>query len=273
MPKLKFFIVPLLVFLLISSAAIFLSAVDYSWSQWKPASCMPDDCFCEAIRRSTVAQPSNTWSSFGFVLIGVLIIGTARYDLSRKDEQAKSNPMIRHMAAAALYGISLAIIGVGSAFYHASLTFVGQFFDVMGMYLLAGFILIYNLHRLSSIAQRTFVISYIMLNFILGYTLIAFPILRRALFAMLIIAALIIEHRLKLKKKSSGEGDFIKMALLMLAAAFIFWVLDYTRILCAPGSWLQGHALWHILGALAAGSLYLHYRSENLGNPAKLQQD
>lgn len=30
-----------------------------------------------------------------------------------------------------------------------------------------------------------------------------------------------------------------------------------------PYSFWQGHALWHILTAMSAGSLYMHYREEN----------
>ena len=46
---------------------------------------------------------------------------------------------------AGLFTGALALVGLGSAFYHSSLTFVGQVFDVSGMYLIATFIL---LHRL-----------------------------------------------------------------------------------------------------------------------------
>jgi hypothetical protein len=44
----------------------------------------------------------------------------------------------------------------GSAFYHASLTFVGQFFDVMGMYFIASFIMLYNISRLKSLNGKNF---------------------------------------------------------------------------------------------------------------------
>jgi hypothetical protein len=60
------------------------------------------------------------------------------------------------------------MIGLGSAFYHASLTFAGQFFDVMGMYLLASFILLYNISRVSAFSRRKFVSAYLALNSILA---------------------------------------------------------------------------------------------------------
>jgi hypothetical protein len=262
MHKQKFFVVPSVIFLTIFVAAAVLSVVDYSWSHWKPATCMPDDCFCEAIRSGAVAQPSNTWSSFSFVLLGLLIIGKNRQDVSLKRERARSNPMTRHTAHATVYGISLVIIGLGSAFYHASLTFVGQCFDVMGMYLLASFILLYNLFRLSPLDRPVFVMAYVTLNLILGYILVQFPELRRYLFGMLVVAAMVAKHHRRRKIKPNNNEVFIQVAALTLIAAFVLWVLDLTKILCAPNSWLQGHALWHVLGALAAGFLYLYYRSE-----------
>ena len=51
------------------------------WEGWQLATCMPDDCFCEAVRDGAVRQPSNTWSSLTFcvaalaMLPGVLVLG------------------------------------------------------------------------------------------------------------------------------------------------------------------------------------------------------
>jgi hypothetical protein len=40
------------------------------------------------------------------------------------------------------------LIGLGSWFYHASLAFVGQGFDVAGMYLLGTFMVLYGYYLL-----------------------------------------------------------------------------------------------------------------------------
>jgi hypothetical protein len=79
---------------------------------------------------------------------------------------------------------------------------------------------------------------------------------------MLVVAAMVAKHHRRRKIKPNNNEVFIQVAALTLIAAFVLWVLDLTKILCAPNSWLQGHALWHVLGALAAGFLYLYYRSE-----------
>ena len=46
------------------------------------------------------------------------------------------------------------------------------------------------------------------------------------------------------------------------AAAATIWILDRSDVLCMPTSIFQGHALWHLLCALAIFLLYFYYRSE-----------
>jgi hypothetical protein len=162
-----------------------------------------------------------------------------------------------------LYGLTLILLGLGSAFYHASLTFAGQFADLKGMYLLACFILLYNVSRLTALNAKTFVLAYLALNLVLAYVLLEFPALRRYIFGAIVIAALLPEYRVRKQKKPQINGFFLQAAWWTLIVAFIIWTLDIAKILCNPNSWLQGHALWHILGAFAAGLLYLYYRSEN----------
>ncbi len=220
---------------------------------------MPANCFCEAINSGAIAQPANTWSSFGFVLVGLLVIRQSREDVNR----LRSNVMTRQRTYPLLYGIALMLIGLGSAFYHASLTFAGQFVDVMGMYLLACFILLYNVSRLKALNAKAFVLAYLALNLVLAYVLLEFPVLRRYIFGAIVVAALWPEYRVRTQKKPQINRFLLQAAWWTLIVAFIIWTLDITKILCNPNSWLQGHALWHILGALATGFLYLYYRSEN----------
>ena len=46
-----------------------------NWAVYAPATCTATHCFCELPRSGAlVLQPANTWSSFGYVLIGFLMI-------------------------------------------------------------------------------------------------------------------------------------------------------------------------------------------------------
>jgi predicted membrane channel-forming protein YqfA (hemolysin III family) len=52
------------------------------------------------------------------------------------------------------------------------------------------------------------------------------------------------------------------VGLVALVLAVFFRQLDVARQFGTPESAIQGHALWHLLTALALGSMYLYYRSE-----------
>jgi len=56
------------------------------------------------------------------------------------------------------------------------------------------------------------------------------------------------------------------VGLALLAAAGVCSLLDVTRVWCEPTSWLQGHAVWHVLSAFALLALFRFY--ERLPRPS-----
>jgi len=54
-------------------------------------------------------------------------------------------------------------------------------------------------------------------------------------------------------------GLLIAVGLALLGAAAVASLLDVTRIACDPQSLLQGHAVWHLLSALALAALFRFY--------------
>jgi hypothetical protein len=169
-------------------------------------------------------------SSLAFVLVGAWILARS--------------PM-------KLYGAATIAIGLGSAFFHASLTFVGQVVDILGMYLLVTFMLLFNASRLWPRIAAHFGILYAGLNIALLAAQIAFPQSRRYLFAAVIAAVLILETR-----AHSINRKWLFWAIAAMSAGFLFWTLDITRRLCDPQSLLQGHAIWHVLGAVSAWCVF-----------------
>jgi hypothetical protein len=121
--------------------AVILSLPPAIWEDWRPATCLTTGCFCEPANPHSPNRLANTISSLGFVFSGALMflpllqIKPPDFQLLRRD------------------GRACIIIGVGSAFYHASLTFIGQFFDVFGMFLLAVFMLVYAFERIWTCAS------------------------------------------------------------------------------------------------------------------------
>lgn len=217
------------------------------WSAWQPATCMPGRCFCEAIGNGWIRQPANAASSLAFVVVGIAIAWHA----ARRDRTAY----------AAIYVFALLFIGLGSAFYHASLTLAGQFADVFGMYLLGTLVLLYPIARKFELTGVAVASTYAVLNATLGYVLIVHPAARRYLFAALIVPALLLEVMPGRVTLTTHDRKPLLLSATLLSAGFLVWSLDITRRLCNPAGMMQGHAVWHILGALAALALYAYYQS------------
>lgn len=248
-------ILPILIFTGICLIFGFIMSQNINWDTWRIATCMPDECFCEAIHYDeTIRQPSNTWSSMVFTLVGLLVAGHA---LSQIDDKRKLS-----MIFALIFSIALIVIGIGSAFYHASMTFWGQFVDVGGMYLLVSFILVYAWMRLYRLSTATGAILYTGINIILFTLLYFIPETRRSLFAIVLIAGIGFELYYAISRKSEIKRRWFNYGLLLFAVAYSIWTLDNTGTFCTADSLIQGHAIWHILGAVSSGMLYLYYFSE-----------
>ena len=224
-----------------------------------PATCRPDHCFCEAIGSGAVAQPTNAWSSLAFVLAGLWI---ALVPVASSERDEHRNRMVSEPAYRRLYGCALAAIGLGSYYYHASLNFAGQVCDMSGMYLLITFALLYGVARRSRIRTGAAMVTYMVWNAaLLGFQM-TFPGMRRYVFALLVLGVLGMETRYRMTSGVSIESLWLSRAAILLGLAFLVWVLDITKVVCSPESTLQGHALWHVLGALAGWCLYRYYESE-----------
>ena len=249
-------------FFLILTASMAFYFAD-KWQTWRPATCMPANCFCEQIRPGSVGQPANTWSSLSFVFVGLAILFGETRVLGRNPQSKISPGEIASPVVLAVYVFSLMIIGMGSAFYHASLTFVGQFFDVMGMYLFITFVILLNFSRLKGLSGPGFAAWFTITNFTLGYVLIVFPEFRRYIFGGLVVTALALEFIVRKKRPLATLVAWLHGALTAFGLAFLLWILDITKVVCEPASWMQGHAAWHVLGAIAGGLLYGYYRSES----------
>ncbi len=222
-----------------------------TWESWKPATCLKTGCFCEASdTQSPIRQAANTYSSLAFVFSGVFIFAYAR----------KRNRL--SVGYSFLMGLSSIIVGVGSAFYHASLTFIGQFFDVFGMFLLAVFAMVYAWERIYKFQPCTTLTLYLILNIFLSWLQIAIPDTRRYAFAIVLVIALLFEYYFRVKNKPQIDVRLLSVGVGLLAGAYIIWMLDNTRIICFENSLLQGHAIWHLLGAVSTWFLYRYYASE-----------
>lgn len=246
------------IFGLICSVLILLQMMDGNWNNWKQATCMPNDCFCETPRGNLFQQPANTWSNMGFVVAGLVIICQAAKNDIRKD---------LFSFYAVVYGIGDVLLGITSAFYHFSLTFVGQFLDNIGMFFVICWCITYNFARLSKFFRNgTFFVLYYGLILVAVYVNLFLPEVRRHAFGVAIliflISQIIVDSIIKPWNQGGIDYFYFFAALASLVVAFGIWNVDLRRIYCEGYHPLQGHAAWHLLNALGTFYLYLFFKSE-----------
>jgi Ceramidase len=238
----------------------FLYALGPDWAVYAPATCTTTRCFCELPRAgSYVVQPANSYSSYGYAFAGFLMMVLAR----GRDWSSGFHP-----DAASVFGVTAIFVGLGSVLLHATLTLWGQFFDVMGMYLTSGFMLVSALARWRDMPMRAAIVLYCGVVGALLLILYGVPEVRRSLFAVVLLAAIIVELVFARPRRTGVKTSYYVMGIVTKAIAFTIWNLDQNGVVCTPESLLQGHAVWHVLGAAALWLTFLYYRSEQVDNAA-----
>lgn len=233
------------------------------WEGMQPATCMPDACFCEPVVSGLIRQPINTWSNLAFILVGFWAVVLGVMELSKAPiNYPPKNLMSSHWIYPLTYGTTAVLVGVGSMFYHSSLIFYAQVLDILGMYLLASFMALYNLSRILKFNKRTFFSLYLGVNLALGYISSVYPVTRRPIFIAILVIILASELHARLKVPSGMNIKILAWAFISLGIGCSAWILDIKKAICLPDSWLQLHSLWHIGMAGAIGFIFLYYRSE-----------
>ena len=159
-------------------------------NETRAASCMPHSCFCEEIRSDGIRQPANSVSSLAFVLVAVLVL-YRRWNTQR--------------TTASLFAVTLMFVGIGSAWFHAALSFTAQFFDVLGMYLIATLALVLSAGRSRRLGQATMASAYLGMNAVLGSILYLAPVYRRWIFGALLALIIVFEIRDPVRERRSNN--------------------------------------------------------------------
>jgi hypothetical protein len=217
----------------------------------RAATCAPGHCFCEHAG-AFPEQLANSVSSFAFVLLGIWVM------LSRRNPP----PGTREHVLTPLLGITMLFIGVSSFLYHATLSFFGQFLDIFSMYTFGLLLLFGALYRAGRLRWGYALAGFIAASVVFGLLQLTFPDARRILFTALLVPGIILELTPFITGHSprSRRVWAIYAGLAVMVVAYGIWLLDQLPAFCEPGSLLQGHAIWHTLGAIAAFLVFIHYR-------------
>ena len=214
--------------------------------------------FCEVERRGAVRQPANSWSNLGFVLAGLMIAWHAGRSLP-------TAAMPRGLQTA--FACVVVLLGPASGAMHATQSSLGGHLDLLSMYLIAGFAASYAWVRWVRRGPVAFAAAYavcVLACELAGLWPRPVPLVQYAgnvAFALLLIAAVVLEVRLWRRGETLRTPLFGLVAFGSMLLAFGIWIMS-RHAWCSPDSWLQGHGAWHLLCALAAYFLYRLYASE-----------
>jgi Ceramidase len=218
----------------------------------RPATCLDTHCFCEAVHPGAILQPANTLSSLAYVALGVWAMAR----LLRGSGVGGSSRVLVPGAA-----VAACAVGLSSAFFHANLTFLGQYLDVMSMYVLGALVVAGGLWRGGFLGERGALALFLTITVLLAVAQYLEPELRRVMFALVLLPGIALELLARVHGPVSSPAALrpLRTGVALLVVAYAFWVLDQWRILCWPESWFQGHAVWHTLTAASAVLLVSHY--------------
>ncbi len=210
-----------------------------------------------------VHQPMNTYSNLAYFFFGVLIlqIAFADYKSLALDRQ---NRMQAFPLLSALMGLCFIYLSIGSAFFHASLTYIGQRVDMNGTYgltlVLVSIGLYHVLHnvRLTQTVKTggVIVLAVLILLFLKIALLVSSAILLPSLILTMLL--LIAINYAQFRKERSIILALASLVLIVMAIKLR--TLDVQKVGCDPHSLVQGHSAWHVLTALSSFCSYSFFR-------------
>jgi hypothetical protein len=205
----------------------------------------PNVKWCEQTICAWVNEPANAWSNLAYIAVAVAMQVFGPRTPGR---------VLR------FFPIAVYLVGLMSFTYHATNNYLTQLFDFLGMYLFCYLLLMLNARRLGRVTERAFLPALAALVVVtLGLTLVAnrlsIPI--QALVFLLIVGVIATEAVIRRRRGRVYSLRWFYVAVALLVVAATFSVLDVTRTWCDPTNhWIQGHALWHVLTALALGAAF-----------------
>ena len=216
------------------------------WSGYDPGTVH----FCEARLCAWVVEPSNAWSSLGYIVLGLMMFVLAR----RRRDGA-----IYWAVAAAQF-----MIGVGSFFFHGTGIFIGEVIDQIGMFQLSVLILACAAAQAWNWSGKKTVAVYAVGVVVSTLAILVVRPLGIPIFAAQLAAGLLWQLRLSLKAHGEERalGRIFAGGVVLFLCSFGIWLTDMTGLICDPDNHLiTGHAIWHILNAICIWRLGTFYRA------------
>ena len=228
------------------------------------------------IRENFFRTRANTWSNLAYVALGFYAFAWAVHDRRRAAlSTATTLPapaayVVTTPALSGLFGLACCGLGLGSGYFHATLTRFGQQLDVASMYGPLLVLLTFTVGRwwprLTLARLRLDVPSWPLLSILVVLTNALLFYYKWSMSATRVLSVLILAVAVGtvldyFRSKPRPQLRWQFFALSALIAAVTCRQLDVAGRFSGPDAWLQGHALWHVLTAASLGCTYFYYRS------------
>lgn len=204
-------------------------------------------------------QSINTYSNLAYFFFGSIILFTGLADKSNKGNFLTGFPLL-----SIITGSCMIYLSFGSAFFHASLTWIGQRVDMNGTYGITIVLAVMGLTHLfkskfqDNHSQKWFAIG--LVAFVLAFYEIALYVSSGVIVPLLILTSLVLMLTEYVKNRSKKSILLIAFSMILIVAALKIRTLDVQKIGCDPLSFFQGHSLWHLLTAMSSFVTYCFYR-------------
>lgn len=231
----------------------------------------PHGCYCEAFELADVEagapgtrQPVNTWFNL-YSLITAMIVAVSVYrDRKKLGFTTPTNVMRSNSPIVDLYIFAVLFLGLGSMWYHGSLTVWGGVLDGFSMYVFAAFLSFYSIRRFYP-SDRFFWIGYSLTVALLTYLHTVWHAVVNI--GILVVLYFVVEIYIWIRSGKVLQGNtdaqwYWGLAIASIAAASYFWWASHTgNFMCGPESFFQPHGLlWHPLAGVTAVLLYFYWR-------------
>jgi hypothetical protein len=251
---------------------VFMAFKDVAvWDGWLAAGEFEKPVYNERIYADSVFRTRmNTWSNLVYVLFGFYAIALAINDW--KQRRPLEQGYLTHVPIQSfLFGVAGIYLGLGSGFFHASLTRYGHQCDVGGMYAtmicMAAIAIGSWIPRMEVPWIRRIFPTWPVIAVIVVYASIYFTYYKWDYSFGKVSMYLSLTLFLFAGVSIIQPGKYLQVRWFVAALASIILGakirdLDIEDRFTSPDSIFQGHALWHLISCLLYVFMFLYFRSE-----------
>lgn len=201
--------------------------------------CFPH-CHCEGFQSQIFGLSLGFWSSLAYFFSGVLLFRRGR----------------RKKALFEAWVFSVFVIGASSLVFHSTFSLLSVALDYASVSFSLSMFFIYNFFKALGFGPRRRYLGLLIYYLLLWAIFFRFPMWERVGICVLIFLVSMID----VFKRLQGSLFHQRSLLISLGfgiTAFTSFLLEETKFWCDPDYLLQGHTVWHLLGAAA---LYFYGR-------------